>query len=298
MEWWSCCPIVSSADWRWKDLHNVRRPAPLSAPWPYPASHPSCFPRDRHACWQDVHSACEFVIVQLGSLEELTSGNRIDLRDLSLLIFKVSYLELYNDQMYDLLSENPGDSDSLAVLEDANGGTYVRVVNHWSPLTIDLITLRDMCLEQLFWAESVYKPFPETFRSAGYQRSRWPQRRRPSCNTLQVTRAVVLPVMCSTHTAADLTAYSRCIWRSAQVRQQVSVRFSLSWTWSTWQEAVSPWIVGTPLPREYTYNISWSSGEGTCVNYVGHANELKLLFSSSFIHITCYIDRAHEEDRS
>jgi hypothetical protein len=58
---------------------------------------------------------------------------------------KVSYLELYNDQMYDLLSENPGDSDSLAVLEDANGGTYVRVVNHWSPLTIDLITLRDMC---------------------------------------------------------------------------------------------------------------------------------------------------------
>lgn len=38
----------------------------------------------------------------------------------------VSYLELYNDQMYDLLSSKPGSSDSLAILEDAHGGTYVR----------------------------------------------------------------------------------------------------------------------------------------------------------------------------
>ena len=27
--------------------------------------------------------------------------------------------------MYDLLADNPGNSDSLAVLEDAHGGTYV-----------------------------------------------------------------------------------------------------------------------------------------------------------------------------
>ena len=38
---------------------------------------------------------------------------------------QVSYLELYNDQMYDLLSDNPANSDSLAILDDASGGTYV-----------------------------------------------------------------------------------------------------------------------------------------------------------------------------
>ncbi len=39
---------------------------------------------------------------------------------------QVSYLELYNDQMYDLLSERPGSSDALAILEDPSGGTYIR----------------------------------------------------------------------------------------------------------------------------------------------------------------------------
>lgn len=38
---------------------------------------------------------------------------------------QVSYLEIYNEQMYDLLAENPGASESLAVMEDAVTGTYV-----------------------------------------------------------------------------------------------------------------------------------------------------------------------------
>ena len=38
---------------------------------------------------------------------------------------QVSYLEIYNEQLYDLLSDSPGTSDSLAVLEDANNNTYV-----------------------------------------------------------------------------------------------------------------------------------------------------------------------------
>lgn len=43
---------------------------------------------------------------------------------------QVSYLEIYNEQLYDLLSETPGNSDSLAVLEDSNGMTYVGAL-HW-----------------------------------------------------------------------------------------------------------------------------------------------------------------------
>lgn len=38
----------------------------------------------------------------------------------------MSYLEIYNEQLYDLLGDSPGTSDSMAVLEDANGNTYVR----------------------------------------------------------------------------------------------------------------------------------------------------------------------------
>lgn len=35
----------------------------------------------------------------------------------------VSYLELYNDQLYDLLSEKPGSTEDLAICEDSHGGT-------------------------------------------------------------------------------------------------------------------------------------------------------------------------------
>lgn len=38
---------------------------------------------------------------------------------------QVSYLEIYNDQLYDLLSENPGTSEHLSVTEDSNGNTFV-----------------------------------------------------------------------------------------------------------------------------------------------------------------------------
>jgi kinesin family protein 6/9 len=41
---------------------------------------------------------------------------------------QVSYLEIYNDQMYDLLSEHPANSESLAILEDNVNGTYVSPV--------------------------------------------------------------------------------------------------------------------------------------------------------------------------
>jgi hypothetical protein len=39
----------------------------------------------------------------------------------------VSYLEIYNEQLYDLLAENPGDSNSMAVQEDPTKGAYVSV---------------------------------------------------------------------------------------------------------------------------------------------------------------------------
>lgn len=38
---------------------------------------------------------------------------------------QVSYLEIYNEQMYDLLAPNPANSESLAILEDGPNGTYV-----------------------------------------------------------------------------------------------------------------------------------------------------------------------------
>lgn len=37
----------------------------------------------------------------------------------------VSYLEIYNEQLYDLLAENPGDSNSMAVQEDPTRGAFV-----------------------------------------------------------------------------------------------------------------------------------------------------------------------------
>ncbi|KAJ9506575.1 hypothetical protein QJQ45_018998 [Haematococcus lacustris] len=39
---------------------------------------------------------------------------------------KVSYLEIYNDQLYDLLAPTPGSSEGLAIMEDAVQGTFVR----------------------------------------------------------------------------------------------------------------------------------------------------------------------------
>jgi hypothetical protein len=51
---------------------------------------------------------------------------------------QVSYLEIYNEQLYDLLSDAPGTSDSLAVLEDANNNTYVS----WHGLRASLIRTR------------------------------------------------------------------------------------------------------------------------------------------------------------
>eukprot|EP00967_Tisochrysis_lutea_P067180 scaffold87705_cov22-Tisochrysis_lutea.AAC.1 len=42
-----------------------------------------------------------------------------------LLQVHVSYLEIYNEQLYDLLAENPGDSNGMAVQEDPTRGAYV-----------------------------------------------------------------------------------------------------------------------------------------------------------------------------
>lgn len=38
----------------------------------------------------------------------------------------VSYLEIYCEQLYDLLSDSPGSGDSLSILDDPQQGTYVR----------------------------------------------------------------------------------------------------------------------------------------------------------------------------
>ena len=37
----------------------------------------------------------------------------------------MSYLEIYNEQLYDLLSDKPGSSEGLAVVEDSVLGTFV-----------------------------------------------------------------------------------------------------------------------------------------------------------------------------
>lgn len=50
----------------------------------------------------------------------------IDLRVDRIYKAHVSYMEIYNETLYDLLSENPGTSDSLAILDDTSSNTYVR----------------------------------------------------------------------------------------------------------------------------------------------------------------------------
>ncbi|MEW5314042.1 MAG: hypothetical protein WDW38_005568 [Sanguina aurantia] len=50
----------------------------------------------------------------------------VDMRVDKLYKVQVSYLEIYNDQLYDLLSETPGTSEHLSVTEDSNGNTFVR----------------------------------------------------------------------------------------------------------------------------------------------------------------------------
>lgn len=40
---------------------------------------------------------------------------------------QVSFLEIYNENLYDLLAESPGDSHSMAVQEDPVRGAYVSV---------------------------------------------------------------------------------------------------------------------------------------------------------------------------
>lgn len=47
---------------------------------------------------------------------------------------QVSYLEIYNEQMYDLLAADPGSSEALAVVEDAVQGTFVSSLLSGQPL--------------------------------------------------------------------------------------------------------------------------------------------------------------------
>jgi hypothetical protein len=60
---------------------------------------------------------------------------------------QVSYLEIYNEQLYDLLGDSPGTSDSLAVLEDSNNNTYVR------GLTLVPVSSEEEALAQFFLGE-------------------------------------------------------------------------------------------------------------------------------------------------
>ncbi|PNH09453.1 Kinesin-like protein KLP1 [Tetrabaena socialis] len=60
---------------------------------------------------------------------------------------QVSYLEIYNEQLYDLLGDSPGSSDTLAVLEDANNNTYVR------GLTLVPVRSEEEALAQFFLGE-------------------------------------------------------------------------------------------------------------------------------------------------
>jgi hypothetical protein len=50
------------------------------------------------------------------------------------MVVQVSYLEIYNEALYDLLSDTPASSDSLAVLEDGNS-TYVSAPSAPAPLS-------------------------------------------------------------------------------------------------------------------------------------------------------------------
>lgn len=71
----------------------------------------------------------------------------VDLRVDKMFRVQVSYLEIYNEQLYDLLGDSPGTSDSMAVLEDANGNTYVR------GLTLVPVASEEEALAQFFLGE-------------------------------------------------------------------------------------------------------------------------------------------------
>ncbi|KAL6745955.1 kinesin-like protein [Haematococcus lacustris] len=60
---------------------------------------------------------------------------------------KVSYLEIYNDQLYDLLAPTPGSSEGLAIMEDAVQGTFVR------GLTLVDVSTEEEALAQYFVGE-------------------------------------------------------------------------------------------------------------------------------------------------
>ncbi|GIL58915.1 hypothetical protein Vafri_13928 [Volvox africanus] len=71
----------------------------------------------------------------------------IDLRVDKMYRVHVSYLEIYNEQLYDLLGDTPGTSDSLAVLEDSNNNAYVR------GLTLIPVSSEEEALAQFFLGE-------------------------------------------------------------------------------------------------------------------------------------------------
>ncbi|KAG2485910.1 hypothetical protein HYH03_015354 [Edaphochlamys debaryana] len=71
----------------------------------------------------------------------------VDMRVDKMYRVHVSYLEIYNEQLYDLLGEAPGTSDTLAVLEDANNATYVR------GLTLVPVRSEEEALAQFFLGE-------------------------------------------------------------------------------------------------------------------------------------------------
>ncbi|GLC42055.1 Kinesin heavy chain [Pleodorina starrii] len=71
----------------------------------------------------------------------------IDLRVDKMYRVHVSYLEIYNEQLYDLLGDSPGTSDSLAVLEDSNNNSYVR------GLTLVPVSSEEEALAQFFLGE-------------------------------------------------------------------------------------------------------------------------------------------------
>mmetsp|Transcript_11616 Transcript_11616/g.31666 ORF Transcript_11616/g.31666 Transcript_11616/m.31666 type:complete len:760 (+) Transcript_11616:247-2526(+) len=71
----------------------------------------------------------------------------IDMRVDKLYKVHVSYLEIYNEQLYDLLAENPGDSNGMAVQEDPTRGAYVR------GLTLVEVKSEEEALAQYFLGE-------------------------------------------------------------------------------------------------------------------------------------------------
>ena len=56
----------------------------------------------------------------------------VDLRSDRIYSVAVSYLEIYNETLRDLLADDPAASDSLAILDDS-ANTVVRAAAPWSP---------------------------------------------------------------------------------------------------------------------------------------------------------------------